>query len=878
MVKLCSDIAYPEDREDHYKSHFETFSFPLSPFQKHSIEAIVEGQHALVAVPTGSGKSLPAEFAIQYLTGKGKKVIYTCPIKALSNQKYNEFTRKYPHITFGVITGDLKLNEQADVLIMTTEILQNTLYRKKQKTASLAPTASMSLAPTASPSLAPLNLAFDMDIENDLGCIIHDEVHYIADADRGRAWEECFMMTPPHVQYVLLSATLDSPEKFAGWVESFGHKEVYLTISNHRIVPLIHYQFITCTQAIFKKIKDKDLEKQIRDVINRPHVIMTAKKEFQEPTYHKIQKYLDLFEQKQVYMKRSFVMNEVCKYMVENNLLPAVFFIMSKKQIQVAVKEITVPLLEDDSKTSYIIRRECETIIRSKLSNYAEYLELPEYIELVALLEKGIAYHHSGILPILREMVEVLFEKGYIKLLFATETIAIGLNMPIKTVIFTDLKKFDGTKNSVFLPSAYQQCSGRSGRRSIDTVGTVIHLNNLFSKVDLTEYRQMMCGKPQRLTSKFKVSYHLILNLLDQQQANASTNAVSLENRLVDFCKKSMIQEDIESHMSSMKIQIDELNERIATIEMATQCMRTPIDQVRRYIECIESRKTSVNKRRKELDREIEQFTDTYRHIASDVITVQKMNMIHEERKQLIRHYDDTSHYFQDMTEQMVHFLKSDGQIISPIQVEDRGPAQVEDRALDPDLAQEPIQDQYILSQRGNMAVHLREIHGLAFAKMIEKEEFRKISAKQLVAIFSCFTNVTVSEELQTLYPNSNDKAVTKTVKELVELYSYYQDYESQNQMDTGMDYMIHYDLIDYVMEWCDCETASDCKYLLQRLELEKGIFLGEFVKAIMKINNISSEMERVAEMSGNVEWLHTLTQIPKMTLKFVATNQSLYV
>jgi len=298
---------------------------------------------------------------------------------------------------------------------------------------------------------------FDMDIDNELGAVIFDEVHYINDQDRGKVWEETIMMLPLHIQMVMLSATLDAPEKFALWCETRGirnkitntdnsvntDKIVYLTTTHERVVPLTHYSFITSTQGIFKIIKDKELEKEIRSITNKPFVIQTSTGKFDDMHYHKMNKMLKLFETKQVFIKRSHVINQVCKYMVENEMLPAICFVLSRKQLENCAKEVNVSLLEFDSKVGYTAKRECEQIIR-RLPNYEEYLHLPEYNNIVSLIEKGIAIHHAGIMPVLREMVELLFAKGFVKLLFATETFAVGINMPTKTVLFTDINKFDG--------------------------------------------------------------------------------------------------------------------------------------------------------------------------------------------------------------------------------------------------------------------------------------------------------------------------------------------------------------------------------------------------------------------------------------------------
>jgi antiviral helicase SKI2 len=212
MVKICSQ-SYPKSSEEKYLQYFNMYPFPLSSFQKFALEAIVEGNHILVTAHTGSGKTLPAEFAIEYFVKTHKKkVIYTSPIKALSNQKFYEFTKKFPDISFGILTGDIKTNPEADVLIMTTEILQNTLYKKRSSVQNVGTTGSC----------ASYSTDFQMDFESELACVVFDEVHYINDPDRGKVWEETIMLLPAHIQMVMLSATIDAPHKFAAWCEGRG--------------------------------------------------------------------------------------------------------------------------------------------------------------------------------------------------------------------------------------------------------------------------------------------------------------------------------------------------------------------------------------------------------------------------------------------------------------------------------------------------------------------------------------------------------------------------------------------------------------------------------------------------------------------------------
>ena len=834
MVKICPN-SYSPSSEEKYSQYFDKYPFPLSSFQKFAIESIVEGNHILVTAHTGSGKTLPAEFAIEHFVSKGKKVIYTSPIKALSNQKFYEFTQKFPNISFGILTGDIKTNPEADVLIMTTEILMNTLYAKNRKEDVTINTNSTNLA------------MFEMDFDNELACVVFDEIHYINDQDRGRVWEETIMMLPRHVQMVMLSATLDSPEKFALWCESRGQNDiksdkiVYLTTTYERVVPLTHYSFITCTQGIFKIIKDKELEKEIMKTTNTLHVLQDSKGNFSDTNYMRVHKTLKTFQDKNHYVKRQHVLNTVAKHMVENNMLPAICFVLSRKALEQCAKEITANLLEDDSKVPYIIRKECEQIIR-KLPNYQEYLNLPEYINMVSLLEKGVAIHHAGIMPILREMVELLFGKGYIKLLFATETFAVGINMPTKTVLFTDANKFDGSGTRPFYSHEYTQMAGRAGRRGIDTVGHVIHLSNLFKNIDQTTLKTILKGKPQTLVSKFKISYNLILNLIDIGETNYTK-----------YAKRSMVQNDIDVTMKGYYDNISNIERDIDNMSLVLSSCKTPVETVEEYINLKQARLTSVNKKRKEIDRNIQNISNQYITVDRDIEIVSKYNLKRDVLKKLKDQLSATETTLETNIAKVINLLKDN----DFIKQED---------------------DKNILSLKGHIATNLREIHCLIFAELIQSAKFKKFEPKEIVGILSCFTNITVPEDKRYILPTSEHNNVKDCIMDIYDMYQKQSNLELKNQIDTGIDYRLHFDLIDYSIRWCECENDVDCKILLSEIGLNKEIFLGEFIKAILKINNITAEMEKVAEYLGDMEFLSILRQVPQLTLKYVATNQSLYV
>ena len=875
MVKICDINNYPSENEEKYKEHFEQFKYPLHVFQKYAIEGIIEGNHVLACCPTGSGKSLPAEFSLDFFVSKGKKVIYCSPIKALSNQKFDDFSKKYPHLRVGIITGDIKCNPDADILIMTTEILLNKLYQLKSGKTEIV----LNKEKSGGTTIKNPSSSFDMDIENELGCVIFDEIHMITDPSRGHVWESSIMMLPRHIQMVGLSATLDNPERFASWLENRGSKEseqsekiVYLTKKFVRAVPLTHYSFITATNGVNKHIKDKAQQAEIKNLTDKTFVIQDAAGVFNEINYKNMDKMLKLFETNDIRIKRQHVLNKVSEFLVEKEILPAICYVFSRKQLEVCAHEITTNLLEFDSKIPYTIDRECEQIIR-KLPNYKEYLSLPEYLNMVQLLRKGVAIHHSGLMPVLREIVEILFAKGYIKLLFATESVAIGLNLPVKTCIFTDIYKHDGNSMRVLQGHEYTQSAGRAGRLGLDTVGHVIHLNNLFRDTSVLAYKTMMNGKPQTLTSKFKISYNLLLNLVDIGDTN-----------LVGFAKKSMVTGDLTSKMKHVSSEIEKNQKEKERLELCFGTMRTPRDTLHQYMELQKNKDNYANKKRKEIEKEIQKIKDEHKYVDQDLVTIEKWNKQLFDLQDLQKQYDGLNNYVSNDVENVLYLLREDGFLETLTSITKVSEVAVEATTIesivitDTKVVSETSEKVEVLTLKGKMASQLREVHCLVFAKLLEDGILYKLSPVQLITLFSCFTNISVQEGVEDFTPYTEDIVVKDIINTINNMYDDYQQTEVDYLINPGADYNIHYDLLNYVEEWTQCEDVETCKLLLQRLGEEKGIFLGEFVKALLKINNISAEMEKIAEMTGNIEFLSKLREIPNLTLKFVVTNQSLYV
>lgn len=823
MVKIC-DLVYPIKNEQENKDFFAPYTekHDLHDFQKWSIDATINGHHVLACAPTGSGKSLCAEFAIDFFWKKGKKSIYCSPIKSLSNQKYYDFQHKFPSISIGLVTGDIKINITADVLIMTTEILLSTILN------------------------ANTNLTISLD---ELGCVIFDEIHMIGDKDRGHVWENSILRMPEHVQIIGLSATLDNPEQFALWLETKGQqspvtKQVYLTRKIIRPVPLTHYCFITVNSGIFKAIKDKSVHQEIRQVTDKFHIIQDDKGTFNEQTFLNVNKMLSLFSKNDIRVRRQHVLNNLSKILVENEMLPALCYVFSIKQLEKYAEELTCPLLEFDSKVPYTIERECEQIIR-KLPNYQEYLHLPEYVKLVALLQKGVGIHHSKMIPVLREIVELLFARGLIKMLFCTTSVAIGLNLPVKTSIFTDIYKHNGDQVCILEGHEYVQAAGRAGRLGIDTVGNVIHLNNLFSNVASSSYKTMLKGAPQKLISNFKVSYNLLFSMIEKNDNN------------VLYAKRSMIQYDIDKQLGCIKNDIYTVSGEIEKISGALEYITKKVPEValKEYLHLKAALPSSVNKKRKDTERVISKLEDEYKTISKDVETYKKYLSKEQELNTLTNQFTGVEKYLDNNVAIVLNMLKEYGFIR---------------------LKEDGIN--YELLLKGNVASHFKEVPCLIFADLVLNKTFDTFSSCEMVGILSCFTNVKVSDDKKSVIPVSENKMVKQVIKEISDSCNKFIDLETKNGINTGTDYSLIFDLTDYIIRWANCESEPECKFLLQQMSQEKDIFLGEFVKAILKIAAIAVEISAVAELIGDMELLQKCKDVPFILQKFVATNQSLYV
>ena len=863
MVIICNK-PFNNNNKPEISRIFETYPYPLSDFQKYAIEAIVKGDHVLITAHTGSGKTLPAEFAIRHFVAQGKKVIYTSPIKALSNQKYYEFSQKYPEISFGLFTGDIKTNPEADVLIMTTEILMNALFSGNNPTKN--------------------TMTFSMEL---LAAVVFDEVHYINDVDRGQNWEKTLLMLPESIQKIMLSATIDSPERFANWVENIPFafqdqnsckKTVYLCSTNHRVVPLTHYGYFVVNESSLKNIKDKSVQQEMRKLTGEMIPIQTDKGVFQE-TGHRVLKQVKKYFEKET-IQRKHVLNQLALYLRDREMLPAIFFVFSRKNVEAFARDITVPVLEDDSKVPYIVKRECDQILR-KLPNAEEYTRLPEYHFLVGLLEKGIGIHHSGMIPILREIVELLISKKCIKILFATESFAIGLDCPIKTAVFTGLTKFDGNDHRWLLSHEYTQMAGRAGRRGIDTIGHVIHCNNMFDLPTINEYREILGGKAQNLVSKFRISYSWVLSLVSSFEDN--------ENQIYELSKKSMIYEELQKKIIDQRKYLDSLNIDIQKKTDSLTFAKSPIDVCKKYIEIQDNLSHLVNKKKKEKQREIEQMEIEYSTIRSETEKVREFVILQEHREKEKEELEFLETYIDLQIEKVKTVLFEYGFLLNLFSFKTPSErAELNEKSFTgcaSSMRNGVKNESLSLTILGRVASKISEVHPLVWSKCIVEtwNYFADFSVKQIIGMISCITDIKIAEEYRRYNPDldsDSDLFLQYRLREVQEEYSKLDKIEGQRDLRTGMKYQdaITFDIIEESMKWCDCNSEEECKVFISSELMKKEISIGDFTKAMLKIATVSREWSGIPEIAENIALTYKLSQIDTLILKYIATNQSLYV
>jgi antiviral helicase SKI2 len=465
-VFAIEDQADPVDFDQQIPHPALHFPFELDRFQKQAILHIERGDCVFVAAHTSAGKTVVAEYAIALAQAHATKAIYTSPIKTLSNQKFRDFSDRFGAATVGLITGDVSIQPTAPCLIMTTEILRSMLYR-------------------------------GADLIRDVEWVIFDEVHYLNDEERGVVWEEVIILLPEEVNLIMLSATVPNAREFAEWVGRCKQRTVYVVTTSYRPVPLQHYLYAKNELILVKNARGEFLRQGYKAAQDAEQEVLArrgAKARTSTTTMNKP------------------AWSTMVHFLRKRDLMPAVVFCFSRKRCEEAADSLgSMDLLE----RSATARNRIHVLMESALSRLSEAdRRVPQIRRVRDLVQRGIGIHHAGLLPIVKELTEILFQRGLVRVLFATETFAMGVNMPARTVVFSGIRKHDGRQFRLLTPGEYTQMSGRAGRRGLDAYGLVMLFfspGELPSELDL---KRTMTGVPPRLSSQFRLSYNMILNLI----------------------------------------------------------------------------------------------------------------------------------------------------------------------------------------------------------------------------------------------------------------------------------------------------------------------------------------------------------------------------
>ncbi|KAG1683081.1 Exosome RNA helicase MTR4 [Nymphon striatum] len=496
-VEACThEVAVPPD--DEYiplavptTKPAKEYPFILDPFQKEALLCLESNQSVLVSAHTSAGKTVVAEYAIAMSLRDKQRVIYTTPIKALSNQKYREMYEEFKDV--GLMTGDVTINPTASCLIMTTEILRSMLYRGSE-------------------------------VMREVGWVIFDEIHYMRDKERGVVWEETIILLPDNVHYVFLSATIPNARQFTEWICHLHKQPCHVVYTDYRPVPLQHYIYPCGGDGLYLVV---DEDSSFKDGnFNQAMAVLQSVGDAS-----KGDKRGRKGGMKQGDGSSCF---KIVKMIMEKNFSPAIVFSFSKKDCEAYALQ-TAKLDFNTSEEKQLV----EEVFNNAMSVLTdEDKKLPQVLNVLPFLKRGVGIHHSGLLPILKETIEILFSEGLIKVLFATETFAMGLNMPARTVMFTNPRKFDGQAFRWITSGEYIQMSGRAGRRGLDDRGTVILM--IDEKMSPSVGKDLLKGDPDPINSAFHLTYNMVLNLLRVEEINPE---YMLERSFFQFQNYSSIPE-----------------------------------------------------------------------------------------------------------------------------------------------------------------------------------------------------------------------------------------------------------------------------------------------------------------------------------------------
>jgi ATP-dependent RNA helicase HelY len=744
----------------------QSFDFEFDPFQISACHAVEDGKGVLVAAPTGAGKTVVGEFAAYAALKAGKKCFYTTPIKALSNQKYAEFAEKFGEDRVGLLTGDTSINSEADILVMTTEVLRNMLYAGSNTLTNL-------------------------------GAVVMDEVHYLADKFRGAVWEEVLIHLMESVQVISLSATVSNAEEFGEWLgEIRGETEVI--VSEIRPIPLFQHVLIgNRLLDLFEqpgRVNPEILQRE-RDAIRRSSMGRNRRSRFDEPSDR---------------LSRA----EIIEKLQRENLLPAITFIFSRIGCDAAVKQCLQAGLR---LTSPQEREEIRATALRYTQNIAEEdLEVLGFTAWLTALERGIAAHHAGLLPSFKGAVEDLFQRGLVKAVFATETLALGINMPARTVVLERLVKFNGEAHVPITPGEYTQLTGRAGRRGIDIEGNAVI--QWSPTVDSASAAGLASTRTYPLRSSFSPSYNMSINLISQFGKERARR--SLESSFAQFQADRAVV-GLTRQIRKNEALIEELM-KDATCHLGDFAeyarFRRSIKEVEVLLGRRDQRKTFDNRQRGHLEGELSDLRKRMKnHPSHGCADREEHSRLAERAGRLTRENDGLISRVENRTHVIAKTFDQICQVLDHFDY---------------------IQGEKPTAQ-GKILTKIYAESDLLLTESIRRGLLSGLSGAELLAVVSCMIFETRSAE--NIAPKMPSAKVTSTITEVISLWAELEQIEGDFGVQTQREPDAGFAFISY--RWA---TGNSLANVLKGSDMSVGDFVRSTKQLIDLLNQIAGASENL--------------------------------
>ena len=834
-------MIYIRDKEfnlNEYDKYFDDFSqLSIASFQKWAIKAIVDRDHTLISAPINTDNTLAAEFAIHHQffssihpTINKKKIIYILPNSRLCYQKYQYLLNRFPHLSIGVITHKYTKLPDAELIIIPIKLFRNTLFNSKIDKQHI-------------PSLYP----FYLDLSTETSTIIFDGIHHISNPLIGPYWEQSIIMIPDNVQIILLSNIINKPCLLANWLSNQTcclYKNIYLIPSNCPSMPLSHFLWLSSNSSTHKLFNDDHLKNNFCNFTNQLITIKDHHDPYYSANFHNVSLIQKTLYKNNLTPSYKNTLNSLISHIDHINLLPAICYCYSPDIANTYAHSINVNFNID--KTA--IHNECEYILKSKIDNYKDFISSPEYNYYIKLLLKGVAVHHSNMLSILKELVEILFAKNYIKVLFATETLFEQTNIPTNTIIFSSLYKSSKSNNSRFRllnSHEYSHISSRAGRPGYDSQGHVIICNSLFKPPSTTDLKYMLNGPPLNISSYFQIGCNFILNIL-------SSNKLSSGN-IIHFISKSILQADIDTDIKYFKSTIYTLKNDIEYKNIIIDKLKTPTNIFDEYMILVDILHLSNNNKRQSILSQIDNIKNKFPNIINDLPTYKSLLSL---KNSLIYHDNALN--------------KANTYIFNRI-------AKITDMLQTINFLDIDQNDIFILTERGSFASQITEINPLIITTFIKQYNIMdELYAPEIAGLLSCFTDISIDDDYQIVRPHTTSYHLNAASLKLQEISDNIKNFELNNHIVSSVDFNIHYNIQSAILDWCLADNNSQYKNIISSLN-NSSISTSDFINAIHKICNIVRELSIACELTDHLPLCRKLKNIPDLLLKYVATQQSLY-